>query len=328
MTPTFRLYWLRETGCAAGTLTQAAGLPPAIRDRVLALAGEEAGEFALRLPFFDRKECGKQDELLAALVLERAGPVIRAVLGPQTAARDLAATLALTDPVWRKTPSERDPAYFVVWQRVSLALQRWMRDRIAEEYFRDITRYEDRHAAYVMVVYQASHLCHGKPRTEFTYDLGDYPERQTTVAASWRMIGRQIQNVLRRAEKRLYEAGRDEIAHRYAPVWYQDVLNEVRKKPREYVELLAAESAVIDAVIDLGTERSAAAVNRFARSLGQNLRNVRGMDVRGLGTGLLEEATRALTQSGTGGRDDPFHGGTLQDRGGSAAWSPQLRIAA
>jgi hypothetical protein len=39
----------------------------------------------------------------------------------------------------------------------------------------------------------------------------------------------------------------------------------VRKKPRGYVDLLAKESAFINAVIDMGVQRSAAAVSLFAR---------------------------------------------------------------
>ena len=35
-----------------------------------------------------------------------------------------AAAATLTDPQWRNAPTERDPGYFRVWQRVSLALQR------------------------------------------------------------------------------------------------------------------------------------------------------------------------------------------------------------
>jgi hypothetical protein len=324
----FRLYWLRESGCDAGTPISAGELPPAIRDRVIALASGDAGEIAIRLPFLDRKDCRKQDEILRALPLERAGNLIRAVLIPSAAARDLAATLALTDPAWASTPSERHPDYFGVWQRVSLALQRWLREAVSEEYFRDLARYEDRDSAYPMIVYRASRRFHGRPRTQFTYDLDDYPECQTTVAAAWKMIGHSMQAVLERIERRLHEAGRAEIAHRYAPLWHQDILNAVRKKPKRFVELLTAESAMIDAVIELGTQRSVESANRFARTAALNLRSAHGLDMRTLSVGVLEEATQALTHSDAGGRQNLIDRRTLQNRDVRAAWRPDLRIAA
>ncbi|MGH9592512.1 MAG: hypothetical protein ACRD5L_05430, partial [Bryobacteraceae bacterium] len=226
------------------------------------------------------------------------------------------------------TPSERHSAYFSVWQRVSLALQRWLRRSVTEEYFRDLARYQDRDSAYPMIVYQASRRFHGRPRTQFTYDLDDYPGCQTTVAASWKMIGHSIQAVLERIEKRLREAGRAEIAHRYGPVWHQDVLNAVRKKPKRFVELLTAESAVIDAVIELGTQRSVESANRFARAATLNLRNVHGLDMRALSAGVLEEATRALTHSDAGSRQNLLGRRTIQNRDVRASRRPDFRIAA
>ena len=177
----------------------------------------------------------------------------------------LPTTNTLTDPEWLSAPTERDPGYFQAWQRVSLALQRWLRDQVADAYFQDLAYFENRPAAYPVIVYQASRLCHGRPRTEFTYDLRDYPECRTTLISSWKLTGRAIQAILKRIELRLNKAGMTELAHRYAPVWHQDVLVAVKNKPKAYVELLMAESAVINAAIDLGTERSVGAANDLAR---------------------------------------------------------------
>jgi hypothetical protein len=237
------------------------------------------------------------------------------------------ATSALADPIWLNAPTERDPEYFRAWQRVSLALQRWLRDQVAEAYFADLTRFENRLAAYPVIVYQASRLGHGRPRTEFTYDLRDYPECRTTLEASWKLTGRAIQAVLGRIEQRLCEAGRTELAHRYAPVWHQDVLEAVKKKPKPYVDLLMAESAVINAAIDLGTERSVEAANRFAKTVHLNLRKIYGMDLQRLGAGALEEATRVLAQCRVHGSDGFSDSGTLQNGYLRAAGSPDARIA-
>jgi len=236
-------------------------------------------------------------------------------------------TNTLTDPQWLNAPTERDPEYFWAWQRVSLALQRWLRDQVASEYFQDIARFENRPAAYPVIVYQASRLCHGRPRTEFTYDLRDYPESSTTLGGSWKLTGRAIQAVLLRIELRLNQEGMTELAHRYAPVWHQDVLVAVKKKPQPYVDLLRAESAVINAAIDLGTERSAEAANRFAKTVHLNLRKIYGMDLQRLGAGALEEATHALAHARAGRGDHSGNRGVLEDPSPRAAGSPDTRIA-
>lgn len=97
--PIFHLYWLRETGCDAGTPFTAGELPASIRDRVVALAQEPVAAapsvFHVRLPFFDRREERLADELLAAVPIEREGNLIRAMLPPSAATRDIAATCAL-----------------------------------------------------------------------------------------------------------------------------------------------------------------------------------------------------------------------------------------
>ena len=239
-------------------------------------------------------------------------------------------TNTLIDPQWLNAPREREPRYFQAWQRVSLALQRWLRDQVAEAYFENLTQFENRSAAYPMIVYQASRLCHGRPRTEFTYDLRDYPECRTTLIMSWKLTGRAIQAVLGRIEHRLNDAGMTGLAHRYAPVWHQDVLVAVKKKPKPYVDLLMAESAVINAAIDLGTERSVEAANRFGKTVHLNLRKVYGMDLQELGAGTLREATRALAQDRINRGEDFSHSGALQN--GNAAFhvtagSPDARIA-
>jgi hypothetical protein len=68
----------------------------------------------------------------------------------------------------------------------------------------------------------------------------------------------------------------------------------VRKKPRRYVDLFAREWLFINGVIDLGTERSVAAVNRFARTSSLALRKIQGMDLRHLALACLDEVTWVL----------------------------------
>ena len=151
-----------------------------------------------------------------------------------------------------------------------------------------------------------------------------------------KMTGRSIQTVLRRIECRLLESGMVELAHRYAPVWHKDVLVSVQKKPRPYVELLMAEAVLINAVIDLGTERSVQAANRFASCVNLNLRKICGMDLRALGTGVLAEASRVLLLAGLEaprglkpaphGFDNLIDGGVLEDGDVRSTGSPDVRI--
>jgi hypothetical protein len=118
-----------------------------------------------------------------------------------------------------------------------------------------------------------------------------------------------------------------ELAHRYSPVWHQDVLVAVKKKPKPYVDLLMAESAVINAAIDLGTERSLEAANRFGKTVHLNLRKVYGMDLQELGAGTLEEATRVLSQHGVSRGENLSDTGILHNSDAPAAGSPDARIA-
>jgi hypothetical protein len=310
MSQLFRLFWLRETGCDAGTPLRAAELEPEIRQRVLALADlgtdedgiseSGASEIAVRLPYLDRREWRKRGEILAALPLERRGDVISFVAGPAAALRDTAATLALTDPAWLGAPSPKHPDHFHVWQSVSMTLQSSLRAWIAEQYFRDIARFEDRATAYPMLVYQAARVCHGRPRSEFTYAFSDYPACRLTLALAVKMTGRSLQTILAGVEQRLSAAGMPELARRYAPVWYQDVVVAVRQKPKPFLELLAAESAFINALMELSLDCTAAGVHSFSKAANHALRKVYGMDVRPLGVRALEQATAVLASPGGG----------------------------
>jgi hypothetical protein len=200
--------------------------------------------------------------------------------------------LVALHPAWRNSPEERDPRYFQAWQQASLALQRALRRWIPDFYFRDTARYEDREKSYPLIVYQASRLCFGRARTEFTYDVAD-PD---TLPAALRMIGQAVQRVLAEVETALRQSGRPELARRYAPVWHEDILNAVKKRPKPLLELLGDEAALINAVIDLGTDRRMQAVKPFAKAASAALRNMYREDMRVLALRALEEATAALAQ--------------------------------
>ncbi len=193
------------------------------------------------------------------------------------------------DP-WPTVPAENDPGYFRTWQRVSVALQQGMRRWVPELYFRDAAQFEDRVEAHPMVVYSACRVFYGKSKTEFTWDAAD----PAALLGAMRSIGTPTQRALAAIEKRLREEGRAELSRRYLPVWYQDVVLAVKKRPKALMDLIAREARVIDAVIDLGTRRDEAAARRFSRSANAALRNMHGVDMTDLIPRVLNEVTMTL----------------------------------
>jgi hypothetical protein len=184
-------------------------------------------------------------------------------------------TISRTLETWASAPKETDPGYFRLWQRAAVELQRALRQWIPELYFENPRRFEDRDAAYSVIVYAASRPCYGRPTTEFTYDLAD----PATLPSAMRSIGHATRRVLAPLEQRLRDSGRPDLAIRYAPVWYQDILRAVQKKPKMLIGLLAAEARMVDAVIDLGATGN---VTRFERAATLALRSVGGVDMRSL----------------------------------------------
>ena len=279
-----------------GTPLDAGELDTVIRARVLELAGAGDGTLDLYLPFLDGRESHRRAEALRAVTLVREGDTIRSV--PPTAAaklRDKAALLLAMHPAWTGAPHERHPAYFRTWQAVSLAVQNALRCWIPEIYFRDPARYEERDAAFPLLVYAASRPCRGRPSTEFTYDLAD----EEVLPRALYQIGASLQSVLKTVERRLYDCGRPALARRYAPRWHQDVVRAVQRKPRPLLGLLGDEAAVVNALVGLGSGTKMRAVKPFARSAGMALRTMYGEDLRLLALRLLEEATRTLERSAT-----------------------------
>lgn len=237
-------------------------------------------------------------------------------------ANELLSTL-MGEP-WATVPAERAAVYFRCWQRVSVALQNALREWIPEIYFRDESHFDDREEAYQVVAYAASQTFRGQARTEFTYDVAD----RATVEAALRNTGRRLQAVLAAIEPRLRQSGRLALSRRYAPVWYIDILRAVKKRNQRLIALLACEAKVIDAVIDLGTARDAAAVERFERIANAALRNVAGVDCRELILRVIEESSRVLKEQhrATRGRDGFIDGRILNDHHARTAGSPDCGI--
>lgn len=231
----------------------------------------------------------------------------------------------LSSDAWPTAPPENHPFYFRTWQHVSVALQRELRVCVPEFYFRDLGRLEDRDAGYAMVIYSACRLFYGHPRTEFTYDIAD----EATLPAAVRAIGCPIERTLAPLEARLEASGRAELGRQYSPLWYQDVLAAVKKRPQRLMALLAREAKLIDAVIDLGTQHNRAAARQFAKRSNSALRNLGGVDMRDLLPRILNDATMVLAQQN---RDAAHYDNErsilsrLTDRSGRGHSAPPLRM--
>ncbi len=329
MSQTFRLYWLRESACDAGTIVEAAALDPSIRDRVLALTEDQDGEFLVRLPFLDRSEWRQRHAILSALPMERAGNLIRSVLNPAEATRDAAATLIFTDPAWQDSPEPTSAAFQSIWRSVSLDLQKDLRHRIPREFLEDPSRCQNRACGYALAVYQGSRpfLARGRERGEYAYDLRDYPNCPNILTAAWRLTRRPTEIALSQFEEALNEARMPELALRYSPFFAQDVQSAVHKRPKRFVELLALDSVVINAVVDLAADPTVATVTRTARVINSALRNVLGLDLRRLGVDVLEEATRALAKIKAECGEYRLYRWTLEDGDTIPSRRPHPRIA-
>ena len=287
----FKLYWLRENGRDAGTLLSAEGLEPAIRERVLEMAGAGDEQIALHLPFVDAREWRRRAEVLRGARLVREGNKIFTIpVTANAAIRDHAAFLCATNTGWLHAPAEHQAIHYATWRRISIKLQKLLRDQIPNRYFAEINQFEDREAAYPLLVYQASRVFHGMQRPEFTYDAAD-PD---TVAKACRLVGRGLQDALAQVESRLQQAGNSQLARRYSPVWHEDVRRAALKSPEPLLDLLAKEAMLIQAIISLGSSRKMTDVKPFARIAVSAMRNVAGMDLRDVVLMALDAATVEL----------------------------------
>ncbi len=182
--------------------------------------------------------------------------------------------------------------------------------------------------ALCVAVYRASRPFRGRSRARglFTYDLRDYPDYRQMLDAAMKLTGRATQMALADIEQKLRESYLPDLARRYAPMWFEDIQIAVRKRPKRVMELLAIDSAVVNAVIELAANPSTVTINRSARMLNSTLRSVLGVDMRRLGVVVLQEAARVLTEVEAGEAEDVPDGGALEHANAISTGGPQARI--
>lgn len=209
---------------------------------------------------------------------------------------------------WLRAPRERDPEFFDVFSKVSVAVQTAMRKWLPFVYFQNLDRYEEVAAAYPLVFYKTTRAFAGHPRCEFAYDLVT-PE-SPGVARSWAV--RALVPELAAIEKELKASGRGMPARSYAAWKAPQILGEIVRKPKLLNALLMGDGFFIDRLVHLGLhartlgDQAAADPFRATRDLmslasdftatfHRRLRRLYGgQDFVGFGSLLLMEATRAL----------------------------------
>ncbi len=289
-----RLHWLRADGQDLGSLVRVADLDEAVQTVVEEQMKSTTGVLEVKLPFLSTRDLRRKTEVLKCVTFHREGRWLMPELPLHLQIRTYAADLVWTHPSWIRAGRIKQPFYFRTWRGVSTALQRAMREWIPALFFSDLRSFETLHLAYAMLVYQVSRPFQGTGGYDFTIDLRDYPARMDSLELSWRLTGSSLRSKLVEAERRLKEAGRDDLAPHYSPRLYEDVLRDVRRNPKYFIRLVRKEGEFINNMIDLAYLRTPTAICGFSRAVNLYLRSVSGQDMRHLAIPALREATRVL----------------------------------
>lgn len=338
MSPIVRLYWLRENGRDDGTVMRAADLEPTLRPRVLPLLRSyqakhpEAGEPPkLYLPYVNKHEYRRRHTIFPRLRFERSDDELRPVLSPVRAARDVAAELALNHEAWLSAPEDASTPYFPFWQRVSRGLQRFIRDFTLQEYLLEPRRLSFRTLSNSVIAYRTARVFRGRAPFEFTYDFTGYPGCGDSLDEALYWSVRAAERLLAEVSERLVADHRPDLARRYSPVWARDILQDVRGMPRNFVRLIAMEGALINGVIQLGTQRNEEGIQAFYLALKRYWGKVAGMDLRRIGIPVLQRATQLMAadpaEQVDHGATDVLDRGRTQHRYAVSSRRPDVRIA-
>ncbi len=228
-------------------------------------------------------------------------------------AGEVVASVSLSVPgslagAWLRAPGERDPLFFDVYSKVSVAVQRALRRWLPYVYFSDLSRFENPALAYSLLFYRSTYPCSGKPRSDFAYGL--VTEARPGVARPW--AARPLASAMGRAERLLIAGGRRDLARCYRPWDAREVLAGILLRPRFINELLTNDEFFIERMVGLGlagrglSSRSGVSplrrakdlsivIEEFSAAVNRKLRRAYGgQQAVSLGSLLMVEATRAL----------------------------------
>jgi hypothetical protein len=257
----------------------------------------------------------------AAQLAQTLPPVLRPYdFGPEpwewlasAPAGEVVASVSLSVPgsvagAWLRAPGEKDPLFFDIYSKVSVAIQQALRRWLPYAYFSDLSRFEELPLAYALLFYRSTYPCSGEPRSDFAYDLVS-PDNPC-IARPW--AARPLASSLARAERLLIAAGRKDLARHYHSWRARDVLAGILLRPRFLNALLTGDEFFIGRLVGLGVagrdlasrlgvnprrtmKDLAIGIDAFTSTLNRRLRRLYGgREAVSLGSLLLVEATRAL----------------------------------
>jgi|SRR5579875_631285 len=203
--------------------------------------------------------------------------------------------------VWLNAPKERTAPYFPTYSTISRTIQRTLRQWVSEWLYSHPEMLMHPRKLYPLLVYMCSRPYEGPHTYTFTYDI---QQAQTVQKA----CDSAIPCVKRELGKLDLSTLPWNVRQRLFPYRYKELVGFVRQKPSVLCCMLHAETAIVEAILKLGTTDISQvgldkAISRAIRSLSVQLNRLsKEFDFSGRAEGLLRIATEQLLKALTEAR--------------------------
>jgi len=204
------------------------------------------------------------------------------------------------DARWLSAPVENSVDFLPAFGAISSAVQIALREQLPLAYFRRLEEFRDRQKANAVLLFQATPPFHAKVRTDLTYDVLNPGVLQILARRAKPGLAQVLSNV----EATLRAANLLELAGQYSPRRAVDILTSVQRQGRSrrsLLNMIRAESVLINALVQLGGAHELSAAKQrarmasFCRKWNYQLRHIcTGKDFSPLAPSILEAATEAL----------------------------------
>jgi hypothetical protein len=209
---------------------------------------------------------------------------------------------------WTAVPPERDNGFLPLIAAVSTAVQNTLRHWIPALYLHDVRQYANVERTFPLLVWSATRPFQPDNRTSLTYDIFDHGSFEKALRTAYRYIPA----LFRRVRSMLEAAGDHRTAQLYDPDDRAGIVNQIRRRPRNFRSLLVAETYFVTQFVQLAVagqhiqplsvsnpvralHLTAENSDRFATVVQQKLRRLYGdVDFSPLAGILLLEASAAL----------------------------------
>ncbi len=188
--------------------------------------------------------------------------------GDSLAGEKVTVTVSLTggsSSVWDHMPNHASPAFLRAGVRVSVAIQRVLRDWLPYIWFSDASKFADYDTASLLLMYSSCRVFTAKTKHSFTFDVLD----DDTPRAMQFSISRNLAARLEGIEPMLSSLGMDGL--RYAPRRAERMTSTLPFRRQEMNALLVAERELIEGYLGLNNnakrERSLVRIERILRKL-------------------------------------------------------------